>query len=106
MMDDARPELASQIENLDSYDTIFLGYPNWNSDLPMPMYTFLEEYDLGGKTIVPFTTHGGSGFSRTIQTIEELQPDASVIEDGLSISRNDVPDAQGEVQAWISGLGL
>ena len=72
----------------------------------MPMYTFLEEYDLGGKTIVPFTTHGGSGFSRTIQTIEELQPDASVIEDGLSISRNDVPDAQGEVQAWISGLGL
>ena len=106
MMDDARPELASQIEDLDSYDTIFLGYPNWNSDLPMPMYTFLEEYDLSGKTIVPFTTYGGSGFSRTIQTIEELQPDASVIEDGLSISRNDVPDALGEVQAWISGLGL
>lgn len=75
MMDDARPELASQIEDLDSYDTIFL-----------------ESYDLGGKTIVPFTTHGGSGFSRTIQTIEELQPDASPEQnDGAS----DSSDASG-----------
>ncbi len=103
--DNARPELATHIENLDSYDTVFLGYPNWNADLPMPLYTFLEEYDLSGKTIIPFTTHGGSGFSRTIQTIEELQPDATVVEDGLSISRNNVPDAQGDVQEWLSGLG-
>lgn len=61
--DQARPELSSQIENLDSYDVIFLGYPNWNSDLPMPLYTFLEQYDFSGKTIIPFTTHGGSGES-------------------------------------------
>ena len=46
---------------------IFLGYPNWNVDLPMPLYTFLEQYDFSGKTIIPFTVHGGSGFSRTIQ---------------------------------------
>lgn len=104
--EDARPELATQIENLDSYDTIFLGYPNWNSDLPMPLYTFLEEYDFSGKTIIPFTTHGGSGFSRTISTISELQPGATVIEDGLSISRNSVPDAQNDVTDWIAGLGL
>lgn len=104
--EDARPELATQIENLDSYDVIFLGYPNWNSDLPMPLYTFLEEYDFSGKTIVPFTTHGGSGFSRTIQTIQELQPDAVVIEDGLSISRNSVPDAQADVAEWVAGLNL
>ena len=57
-------ELAAQMENLDSYDIIFLGYPNWNADLPMPLYTLLEQTDLSGKTIVPFTTHGGSGFSR------------------------------------------
>lgn len=106
MQDDARPELATQIENLDAYDTIFLGYPNWNSDLPMPLYTFLEEYDFSGKTIIPFTTHGGSGFSRTIQTIADMQPDAEVVEDGLSISRNGVPDAQGDVTDWIAGLGL
>ena len=106
MTEDARPELASQIENLDAYDTIFLGYPNWNSDLPMPLYTFLEEYDLSGKTIIPFTTHGGSGFSQTIGTIEELRPGAEVVQDGLSISRNSVPQAQSDVSEWVSGLGL
>lgn len=101
---DARPALASQIENLDNYDTIFLGYPNWNADLPMPLYTFLEENDFSGKTIIPFTTHGGSGFSGTIDTIAELQPDATVVEDGLSIYRDDVPDAPEEVQSFIAGL--
>lgn len=101
---DARPALASQIENLDNYDTIFLGYPNWNADLPMPLYTFLEENDFSGKTIIPFTTHGGSGFSGTINTIAKLQPDATVVEDGLSIYRDDVPDAPEEVQSFIAGL--
>lgn len=72
----------------------------------MSLYTFLEEYDFGGKTIIPFTTHGGSGFSRTIQTISELQPNAEVISDGLSISRNSVPDAESEVIDWINGLNL
>lgn len=72
----------------------------------MPLYTFLEEYDFSGKMIIPFTTHGGSGFSRTIQTIAELQPGATVIEDGLSISRNSVPDAQNEVTQWAAGLNL
>lgn len=104
--DNARPELATQIENPDAYDTIFLGYPNWNADLPMPLYTFLEEYDFSGKTIIPFTTHGGSGFSRTIDTIAELQPDADVVQDGLSISRNDVPQAQSDVTDWVNGLNL
>lgn len=104
--EDARPELATQIENLDSYDVIFLGFPNWNADLPMPLYTFLEQYDFSGKTIVPFTTHGGSGFSRTTQTIAELQPEANVLSNGLSISRNSVADAKGEVTDWLSELNL
>ena len=104
--EDARPELAAQIENLDSYDVIFLGYPNWNSDLPMPLHTFLEEYDFSGKTIIPFTTHGGSGFSRTIQTIQQLQPGADVVQDGLSISRNNVSEAQSDVTQWVAGLSL
>ena len=98
--------LLLTIENFDSYDTVFLGYPNWNADLPMPLYTFLESYDFSGKTIIPFTTHGGSGFSGTIRTIESLQPDADVIEDGLSISRRNVPDAQQEVADWAAGLGF
>ena len=104
--DNARPALSSKIENLDEYDVIFLSYPNWNSDLPMPLYSFLKEYDFSGKTIIPFTTHGGSGFSGTIRTIAEMQPGATVIEDGLSLSRNSVPDAQRDVEEWVAGLGL
>lgn len=101
---DARPELSSEIENLDDYDVIFLGYPNWNADLPMPLYTFLESYDFSGKTIIPFVTHGGSGFSRTISTIADLQPNATVIQDGLSISRGDVANAAQEAMDWASEI--
>ena len=101
---DARPELSSQIENLDDYSVIFLGYPNWNADLPMPLYTFLESYDFSGKTIIPFVTHGGSGFSRTISTIADLQPDATVLTDGLSISRNNVPNAAQEAMDWAAEI--
>lgn len=104
--DDARPQLSSEIENPEAYDIVFLGYPNWNSDLPMPLYTFLEQNDLSGKTIVPFTVHGGSGFSGTIETIAELQPGATVIENGLSVSRNNVPDAESEVISWLEELGF
>lgn len=98
----ARPELSSELENLEDYDVIFLGYPNWNADLPMPLYTFLESYDFSGKTIIPFVTHGGSGFSRTISTIQELQPNATVLTDGLSISRNSVPNAAQEAMDWAA----
>lgn len=104
--ENARPELATHIENLEQYDTIFLGFPNWNADLPMPLYTFLEEYDFSGKIIIPFTTHGGSGFSRTINTIESLQPGATVLSDGLSISRNNISGVAGNVAGWVQGLGL
>lgn len=104
--DNTRPALATQIENLDSYDVIFLGYPCWNGDLPMPLYTFLETYDFSGKTIIPFTVHGGSGFSQTIQTIEELQPNATVVTDGLAISRNSVAASESDVVDWVKALSL
>lgn len=100
----ARPELASHIENLDNYDYIFVGYPNWNADLPMPLHTFFDEYDFSGKTIIPFVTHGGSGFSSTVRTIEKLEPDATVIESGLSLSRNSVANAQADIKAWADSL--
>lgn len=100
----ARPELATQIEDLEKYDCIFIGYPNWNADLPMPMYTFFEEYDFSGKTIIPFVTHGGSGFSGTVRTIRSLQPNATVLDGGLSVSRNSVPNAQADVKAWTDAL--
>ncbi len=96
----ARPELAGEVENLDQYDTIFLGYPNWWGDMPMALYTFLESYDLSGKTVIPFCPHGGSRFSRTVETIAELQPDASVSGEGLAISRNEVAGSAETVAAW------
>ena len=104
LREDARPELAAQVENLEVYDVIFLGYRNWNADLPMPLYTFLESYDLSGKTIIPFVTHGGSGFSRTISTIQSLQPEATVVEDGFSVSRNSVTGAAQEAMDWAADI--
>lgn len=101
---DARPELASLPENLDQYDVIFLGFPNWWGDMPMALYSFLDEVDLTGKTIVPFVTSGGSGFSNTISTIESMESGATV-QDGLSISGSSATEAQDQVSEWLSGLG-
>lgn len=103
--ENARPELTSHIENLDKYDTIFIGYPNWWADLPMAVYSFFDEYDFSGKTIIPFNVHNGSRFSRTIQTIEELEPNATAIEDGFTVSERTVADAAEDVAAWLDGLG-
>lgn len=102
--EEVRPELATHIENVEQYDIIFLGYPNWWGDMPQPLYTFLEEYDFSGKTIIPFNSHGGSGFSNTIEEIKKLQPNATVRDDGLSISRNDVADSEQEITDWAKGL--
>ena len=75
---DARPEIATKIDNIDEYDTIFLGYPNWWGDMPMIIYSFLDEYDLSGKTIAPFCTSGGSGLSGTPRTIQNEEPNATL----------------------------
>ena len=103
--DGARPELATHLENLDSYDTIFLGFPNWWGDMPMAVYSFLDEVDLSGKTVIPFVTSGGSGFSITISTIQEMDPQATV-QEGLSISGSSATGAQQQVESWLSELGL
>ena len=79
----SRPELKTKISNIDEYDTIFLGYPNWWADMPMPLYTFLDEYDLSGKTIKPFATNAG-WIGRTFTEIKKLCPNSKV-EDGLNI---------------------
>lgn len=101
----ARPVLEGHIENLDDYDTIFLGFPNWWYDMPMAMYSFLEEYDLGGKTIAPFVTSGGSGFSGSIETIRSLEPGATVLEE-LSIGASSAAGAQEQVNTWLAELGV
>ena len=99
-----RPELANHITNLDDYDTIFVGYPNWWYDMPMAMYSFFDEYDLSNKTIIPFNTSGGSAFSDTINTIKKLEPNANVIE-GITIRAEDVESSQNEIDEWLNDLG-
>lgn len=101
----ARPAIKDSIEDLEQYDTIFIGYPNWWGDMPMILYSFFDQYDFSGKTIVPFNTHGGSGFSNTISTIAELEPSAEVNEDGFTVSRNNVQDAEQDIISWLSDLG-
>jgi len=105
MAANARPELSASISNLSDYDVIFLGYPIWNADLPMPVYTFLDSYDLSGKTVIPFTAHGGSGFAGTINTVASQEPGAEVERDGFSVSRNSVSAAKSDIVSWVHELG-
>ena len=100
-MRDFRPAIAKPLTNLADYHTIFLGYPNWWADMPMILYTFLESYDFSGKRIVPFSTHGGSGFSGTIGTIADLQPKAEVMRNGYTVSRDVVAEAAPKINAWV-----
>lgn len=103
--ENARPKIKDEIENFSDYDTIFVGYPNWWGDMPMILYTFFDTYDFSGKTIIPFNTHGGSGFSGTISTIRRLEPNATV-KDGKSISRNSIQNAEQEIIDWVKSLGF
>lgn len=98
--ENARPELSGHVENMESYNVIFLGYPNWWGTMPMPVFTFLEEYDLSGKTIVPFCTHEGSGIGRSENDITKLCPEAILLK-GLAIHGSRVNDAKKDVEGWL-----
>ena len=103
--EDARPELAAQVENWDSYDVVFVGYPNWWSDAPMAVYTFLETYDFDGKTLIPFNTSASGGFGRSLSGIEESAAGADILE-GLALTEGELENVQSEVSGWLSGLSL
>ena len=93
--ENARPEIVGVVENFDDYDTIFIGYPNWWADMPMPVYTFLESYDFKEKQVYHFCTHEGSG---------------GVKRDGFAIyghiAQNDRSQADKKVSEWLKGLGF
>jgi flavodoxin len=99
------PALKTHINNVSQYDTIFIGYPIWWYTLPMPLYSFFDEYDFTGKTIVPFSTHGGSRLSGTEQIISHLEPRATILE-GLAVSRNSIRNAERDVTTWLQKLGF
>lgn len=103
--DKVRPKLATHIKNLKEYDMVFVGFPNWWYDMPMPLYTFFEEYDFSGKTIIPFCTHGGSRFSSAIKTIRELEKSATVL-DGYAIARDRVSESKNSILKWLEKIGM
>lgn len=103
--DEARPALANRVENWDGYDVVFVGYPDWWSDAPMLIYSFLEVYDWEGKALVPFCTSGGSGFGRSLNKLSDSASGATILE-GLHVSGSRVEEAGEDIADWIGGLDL
>ncbi len=104
--DNARPELLYHVENMEDYDIVFLGFPNWWYTVPMAVHTFLEEYDFSGKTIVPFVTHGTGGLASTIEDITADLPDSVTILEPIGVYRPEVDSSKQEVQEWVAGLDI
>ena len=100
LRNNARPEVLNLPDNLDAYDEIYLGYPNYWGTMPMAVYTFLENYDFTGKTIHPFCTHEGSGLSHTVQDIQKAAPGAAVTK-GLAIHGSSVDGAKDAIAKWV-----
>lgn len=98
----ARPAISGEIENIDDYEVIYVGFPIWWGNMPRIMYTFFDTYDFSGKTIAPFCTSGGSGISEAVSNIEELEPDAEIME-GLRTSPS---DAEADITQWLDSTGL
>ena len=106
--DNARPEYKDDLPDLSGYDTVFIGAPVWWGDWPMIMYTVFENNDFAGKTLIPFSTHEGSGLSGFDKKLLSACPDSTVL-DGLAVRGNDAQNDQDSVREsvddWISGLG-
>ena len=101
-----RPEFIGKVNNFADYDVIFIGYPNWWGDIPMPVYTFLESYgyDFSGKTVIPFCTHEGSGLSGTERNVKAVTK--ADVKDGFEIyghiAQNSKTEKDKKVSAWLN----
>lgn len=102
----ARPKLAEHIDNIDNYDVIFLGFPNWWYTAPMAVFSFLEEYDLSGKTIVPFCAHGTGGIAGSVKDIIAALPDSAKVLEPIGIYRSEINSAQPMINEWLDNLGF
>lgn len=100
-----RPALVERVNNIDDYDVIFLGFPNWWYTCPMAVFTFVESYDLSGKTIIPFCTHGTGGLSRTIRDLKNLLPENCEVLEPIGVYRPEVKNSKSRVLDWLRNLG-
>lgn len=101
----ARPEIQNRLENLDEYDTVFIGGPIWHGAMPMIIHTFYESYDLAGKTLVPFSTHAGSGLGDCERLARSYYPDNTVLS-GLAVQGTASANARADVEAWLRRIGI
>ena len=102
----ARPELTTVFPtNMDDYDTIFVGYPVWEYTMPMALFTFFDQYKFPGKTIIPFSTHQGSGLGGGPRDIARLCPEATIL-DGLAIRGSNADKSQNDVERWLKKLSF
>lgn len=105
--DNARPQLAEpQVEGLEQYDTVFLGYPNWWYGVPMALLSFLEQNDLSGKDVYLFCSHGTGGLARSVEQITEAAPDAIISDNIFDCYEEEAPASQEDIQAWVAELGF
>ena len=102
--EDARPELVENVENLDQYDVVFLGYPNWWYGVPMPLLSFLEANDLSGKQVYLFCSHGTGGLAGSVNIITEAAPDAHISDDIFDCYEEDAAGSQADIQSWVENL--
>lgn len=100
-----KPVLRTNAENIESYDVIFVGSPNWWNTVAPPIMTFLSQCDLSGKAIFPFITHEGTGLGRSAKDIAKLCPNATILE-GLAVRGGEVKNAQSHVSDWMRKLGM
>lgn len=103
--DNARPELRTEIEHMEDYDTIFVGYPIWHGDTPMAIRTFLEKYDFTGKKVIPFCSPGSSRPDTSFGHVRESARGATVL-DGFWTSGSGLGNLETTVPAWLDGLGI
>jgi len=99
------PAMVGKLENVDQYDTVFIGGPVWWGTYPQVMFTFFRDYDLNGKTIIPFTTHEGSGLASCVDDVRKAYPDADV-KPGFAIYGHEVRSGRNKVEKWLKGLGM
>lgn len=102
---DARPALKTKIDNMNEYDVVFIGFPIWWSYTPMAIATFIESYDLSGKTIIPFCTHGGGGVGEAFSHVTKLTPN-SIHSEGFIISGSRVSSAEPDIEKWLKGIHI
>ena len=104
--EDARPELTASVEQLERYDTVFLGYPNWWYGVPMALLSFLEENDLSDKQVYLFCSHGTGGLASSVEQIDEALPDSTALSENIfDVYEEDAASSQQDILAWLEELG-